>query len=312
MLQLLGLCGLRSSSCGPNLPSAQVDSILISYQTKFLTRGFFYPTTTGTRLEEMPLKDLKQFPLLARLCVRPGFDITALRRAGYYNTDHYFAGKSMFNGSLIGWAGHTENGNIFSSGVEELFNNLTRNNSIKDNLASVRVKTVAGREIPLQIDDVLKKELANFPDNCQTLDMTQNSQIRQEGVKQITLKFSPFPANFSIFITLLGKTSGCSRNLAELAFSQMGDQIGVGRNWEKHFVVKILGNKFPEEDPGNNCRNYPNEEFQSYKDCDNDFLLKEADIISPGLNPIWLAEDLNKVTIQRELQHSPGKAFHWS
>ena len=196
------------------------------------------------------------------------------------------------------------------SGVEDLFKNLTRNYSFTDYHASVRVTTLLGSEISLKIEDVLMKDLINYPDNCQTLDLTHNSQIGQEGVKQITLKLFPFPENFSVFIKLLGKSSTCSRNLAELAFSQSGEQIELGRNWEKHFVVKILGNKFPEEDPGNNCRNYPNEDFQSYKDCDNDFLRKEADIISPGLKPIWLAEDFNKVTIQRELQHSPGKAFH--
>ena len=259
----------------------------------------------------MPLKDLREFPLLTRFCVRPGFDLTLLREAGYFNTDFYFAGKSKFNGSHIGWAGHKGNGNVFSSGAGELFNNLTRNHSFKDYLASVRVQTILGSEISLQIDDVLKKELINYPDNCQALDMTQNRQIKEEGVKKMTFKFSPLPASFSLFITLLGKTSACSRNLADLAFSQMGEQIVLGRHWEKHFVVKISGNKFPEEDPGNDCRNYPNEDFESYKECDNDFLKKEADMISPGLKPIWLAEDLNKVTLQRELlQSSSGESSH--
>ena len=235
--------------------------------------------------------------------------MSTLRRSGYFNTDHYFAGKSKFNGHsfLIGWAGHTEDGNVLFSGVEDLSNNLTRNHSLTDYHASVRVTTLLGSEIPLQIEDVLLKELINYPDNCQTLDLTQNSQIGQEGVKKITLKLSPFPADFSVFIKLLGKSSTCSRNLAELAFSQSGEQIELGRNWEKHFVVKILGNKFPEEDPGNHCRNYPNEEFQSYKECDNDFLRKEVDNISPGLRPIWLSANLSLVTRQRKLEPSSGE-----
>ena len=262
------------------------------------------------------MKDLKEFPLLTRLCIRPGFDISALRSSGYWNTDTYFAGKSKYNGygSLIGWAGHTEDGNMLSYGVEDLFNNLTRNNSFADYHASLRVTTLLGSDILLQIEDVLKKDLINYPDNCQTLDLTQNSQIEQEGVKKITFKLFPFPANSSVFIKLLGKSSTCSRNLAELAFSQSGEQIELGRNWEKHFVVKILGNKFPEEDPGNDCRNYPNEDFQSYKECDNDFLRKEVDKISPGLRPIWLSQDLSLVTLQTKLQPSSGKGFkkHYS
>ena len=251
----------------------------------------------------MPLRDLKHFPLLLRLCARPGFDISALRESGYYNTDQYFSGRSKFNGSLIGWAGHTENGGVISSGAKELFENLTKNNSLKDYLASVKVRTVVGREI--SVDVLLHTGLINYPDNCQTLDVARKNEIKEEGVKDIRLIFRRFPPNGSMFISLLGKSSACSRNLAELAFSQTGDRIGVERNWEKHFVVKILGNKFPEEDPGNDCRNYPTEHFKSYKVCDDDFLRKEVNKISPGLKPIWIVKNLSIATSQRK--YSAGK-----
>ena len=272
-----------------------------------MLRSYFYPSKINTRLEEIPLKNLKSFPLLAKLCVRPGFDISALRRAGYYNTNHFFAGKSKFEKDhFVGWAGHTESGEVVSS-VEELLKGLTRKSSLENYLARINVTTLSGEKIPMYIDDLSKTELINYPDNCQTLDLTKNSKTKDEGVKEIELKFHPPPTNVTIYVILLGKTSSCSRNLAELAFSQQGDRVELGRNWEKNFYVKIIGNKFPEEDPKNECREYPNNDYFSYKDCDDAFLKREVDLLSPGLRPIWITKDLDTVTIKRKLQHSFGK-----
>ena len=275
-----------------------------------LLRSYFYPSKINTRLEEIPLKNLKSFPLLAKLCVRPGFDISALRRAGYYNTNHFFAGISKFEKDhFVGWAGHTGSGEVISS-VEKLFEGLTRKSSLENYLARINVTTLSGEKIPMHIDDLSKTELINYPDNCQTLDLTKNNQIKDERVKEIELKFHPPPKNVTIYVILLGKTSSCSRNLAELAFSQQGDRVELGRNWEKNFYVKIIGNKFPEEDPRNECREYPNNDYFSYKDCDDAFLKREVDLLSPDLRPIWITKDLDTVTIKRKLQHSFGTVSH--
>ena len=40
---------------------------------------------------------MKDFPLLTRICVSPGFDMEALLKAGYNSTNSYFSGKSRFN-----------------------------------------------------------------------------------------------------------------------------------------------------------------------------------------------------------------------
>ena len=157
----------------------------------------------------------------------------------------------------------------------------------------------------------MSKRKINYPDNCQTLDVTKNIKIKQEGVKDIQFRFRSFPDDVSIYVILLGKSSACSRTLAELAFSQSGDWIKFGNLWEKWYAIKILGNKFVEEDPVNDCRIYPNNDFLSYKDCDDDFLRKEVDRISPGLQPIWLTHDLNLATPQKILTNIFGKVFFY-
>ena len=250
---------------------------------------------------------MKDFPLLARICIRPGFDILALREAGYNSVDGYFSGNSRFNRSVIGWAGHTQDGKVVGK-VEEIFDKVKQNVSWKNHYFSVTVTTTLGQKVTLNIDDLVQEERINYPDNCQTLDVTQNSKkIKTEGVKNIQFKFLSLPIDVSISVILLGKSSACSRNLAEFAFFQSGERIVFGNSLEKTYAIKIFGEKFVEEDPGNDCRNYPNDDFLSYKDCDDDYLGKEVDRISPGLKPIWLSNDLSLATPQIVLQNSSGK-----
>ena len=251
---------------------------------------------------------MKDFPLLTRVCIRPGFKMAALREAGYNSTDSYFTGKSRFNSSVIGWAGHTEDGNVLGK-VEEIFDNVKQTVSLKKHLDSIIVTTIQGQKVTLNIDEVAMGERINYPDNCLTLDVTQNAEIKMEGVKEISFRFRlrhPHP-DVEIYIILLGKSSACSRTLAELTLSQSIAKFV--NSWEKRHAVKILGNKFVEEDPGNDCRDYPNDDFPSYKDCDDDYLRKELERMSPGLKPVWLTEDLSLATPQKVLQNSSGKVF---
>ena len=66
----------------------------------------------------------------------------------------------------------------------------------------------------------------------------------------------------------------------------------------RNFIIKIRENIFVEEDPNQNCRNYPTSEFASYTECDDHYVRKSMEQIAPGLNltPVWLADDLDLVT----------------
>ena len=62
------------------------------------------------------------------------------------------------------------------------------------------------------------------------------------------------------------------------------------------YMVEVTQRQFVEEDPLNDCRDYPNAEYASYDECDNQFM-REA---LPGLVPVWITEDLTEVTIQND------------
>ena len=71
------------------------------------------------------------------------------------------------------------------------------------------------------------------------------------------------------------------------------------KNSFSKYAVKIKKNVFVEEDPRKTCRNYPNAQFSSYSECDDQFMRNKIDKAAPGLNltPLWLTKDLDKVTI---------------
>ena len=73
----------------------------------------------------------------------------------------------------------------------------------------------------------------------------------------------------------------------------------VMKNSFTSYTVKIKKNVFVEEDPRKSCKNYPNAEFSSYAECDNQYMRERIDEVAPGLNltPPWLTMDLDKVTM---------------
>ena len=85
-------------------------------QAGFLFYNLLNPTHTEIHTEIKNLADLP-FPAVFKICIKPAFNMEFLNRAGYDNTFYYFLGRSKYNSSLYGWAGHTQ--------TEQVFNNIT-------------------------------------------------------------------------------------------------------------------------------------------------------------------------------------------
>ena len=74
------------------------------------------PEQTVASKSALKLHEMEQFPVVFKLCIKPGgFDLDKLNQFGYQTATHYFSGESMYNTSLIGWAGHNEDGTINST-----------------------------------------------------------------------------------------------------------------------------------------------------------------------------------------------------
>ena len=63
-------------------------------------------------------KDIEdiEFPISFILCINPKKNsIEKMKTFGYVDEWSFYSGKSMFNDSIIGWAGHSKNGPIYES-----------------------------------------------------------------------------------------------------------------------------------------------------------------------------------------------------
>ena len=47
------------------------------------------------------------------------------------------------------------------------------------------------------------------------------------------------------------------------------------------------------EDPANPCANYPTQEYESYADCDDDFVRRS---LPPDLKPFWTVDNISEAT----------------
>ena len=83
-------------------------------QTTTLIANMINPKETLIRTQ---IKDFDKidFPLTFKICIAPGFNTTELKALGYWNSFAYFQGRSRFNASTIGWAGHTADGQVASN-----------------------------------------------------------------------------------------------------------------------------------------------------------------------------------------------------
>ena len=75
-----------------------------------------YHAEPSLRTYKENLQDIG-FPMTLRLCLefKEEGNNTILKNLGYANIRDYFKGISMYNQSVIGWAGHTKDGNIIGS-----------------------------------------------------------------------------------------------------------------------------------------------------------------------------------------------------
>ena len=79
--------------------------------------------------------------------------------------------------------------------------------------------------------------------------------------------------------------------------------LAMPRFWQRLFLNPLPSeNVYNEQDRSKNCRNYPDENFASYFDCEEHFVQEICKTY--GVAPIWLFKDLKNVT--RDPIYSPG------
>ena len=265
---------------------------VFSVQLFNLLKSWVSPTTTNTYVEEVPLENI-DFPFDIILCVRPGLNATALFDLGYRKASHFPIGRNWFNRSLTGWGGHDDKGNGLKSAKEVLD----------------LVKPSWSKKLPvLNVTDLLqsgfelKLNMINWLDDCHILNLADVEWRKNDIMiffNETALKNQLGKNNVTFQLQLQDKGLAANRMIEEHRFFSNGDTMTMKNSMPK-YIVKIKKNVFVEEDPRKTCLNYPNAEFSSYAECDQQYMRDRIDKVAPRLNltPPWLTRDLGEVTTE--------------
>ena len=89
--------------------------IIFLVHLSFIGYQSLYPDVPQIVVHKKDLSEV-HFPLSIRICLFENDDKGArFQEYGYDDIVDYFLGRSMYNSSIVGWAGHTKNGSTFES-----------------------------------------------------------------------------------------------------------------------------------------------------------------------------------------------------
>ena len=104
-------------------------------------------------------------------------------------------------------------------------------------MREILVKSMTNKKFPVSLDSVKVWRL-NFPDNCYSLDLTNNREVREKSVKQLILSFNILK-NYSVEILLEGQSLAGYRMIKAHRSQSMGDAIRLDDLGEKVFSKLI-------------------------------------------------------------------------
>ena len=83
----------------------------------------------------------------------------------------------------------------------------------------------------------------NYPHNCFALDLTNNTEVEQKGVKQMYFYF-PVMENTSVSILLKGKSLACNREIKANQFFSSGDDVTLPNLGERVIYIVVFSSIF--------------------------------------------------------------------
>ena len=133
--------------------------------------------------------------------------------------------------SEYGWAGHTENSGVLGS-VKDLVEEVTVH-SVEQVIKGMKVWSVTNEWFNVSMNSVKVWRL-NFPHNCYSLDLTNNRDIKEKGVKQLFLDFFILK-NYSVDILLEGQSLAGFRIIKAHRSQSTGNAIRLDNLGDRTF-----------------------------------------------------------------------------
>ena len=206
----------------------------------------------------------------------------------------------MYNSSMFGWAGHTSDGNKMFSDALALKHNLTLWKSLSDVVSILSFVRNGKWEFVRDIHEInaLTKESRTYPTKyCFSL-------YSSEMIPFSTIAITPRSEVKEMEIQLEDKNLVTRRQLLVNNMNNEG-ALMTYQNSSKAlnlYTVELSEEVFMKEDLTKNCTDYPNEQYNSYDDCDLHFgLSRLAQEVGPGFVPLWPRLGINVFFVNFEI-----------
>ena len=146
--------------------------------------------------------------------------------------------------------------------------------------------------------DLNFSRVPSFP-NCKTIDILELIP-KCDAPTQIFVQLKGIK-NLGVDLYMLDRHVASKRSLKSELLAYDGPTltnpklISVAK-LEKH-ILKITQTKDLAEDESNGCQDYPNEKYQTFSDCDMQFVHEQ--MLDEGVMPFWATDNLDEVTGKR-------------
>ena len=80
----------------------------------FIGYNILYPELPTIHVYDKELRNIR-FPISFRVCAEEAKQVIDYEKYGYHDQLEYFRGRSKYNKTIIGWAGHSENGSTIGT-----------------------------------------------------------------------------------------------------------------------------------------------------------------------------------------------------
>ena len=250
-------------------------------------------TTATTQLDKV------DFPAVFYICISPSYNETELMNVGYSSTFDYFTGRSKHKKQVFGWSGHTKEGQPFSNASDvqkRIF--LDLHAVINQTLLGLIDGDRERYEKHFIPTSSYKLPHPSYPNNCFTLDLTKIQELKGKIVDMVTFSFNPNFFATGVDIRVIDQQKQTKRHYMFSKLNYQGVSIWLedfNEPKSKTYMVSFKQDVFLEEDKNQHCVIYPTEHFESFEDCDQNYM---ADLLKNEiLLPAWATpEDLSKAT----------------
>ena len=172
---------------------------------------------------------------------------------------------------------------------------------IDEVVSEIKINTMSNEAIYISAKENIVLKRINYLGNCFTLDVTQMHDVVGKGIRRMVMVFKDV-SRMSVEVYVLGKSLDSRRTIRSNAFYSKGVIIRPKNMTWGSYIVKTQEINYVEEDKSKDCKNYPNPEFQSFSDCEDqlskDFMAKQF----PNIIPVWLSDDIENVTIRAVIE----------